>query len=144
MTIGQNYLLHNDVAGKEKGYRHTDHKENIIPSLLGALAHELLVVDTEEKADGEKGKKATIEHLSDEDHHKAVHCKKRLSGELIVSIFSHYRRPEAYLPRECCFRSSGPACGLEAGRVRQAAAGIDSQINEKGPRASFLKIVCQL
>ena len=104
MTIGQNYLLHNDVAGQEKGYRHTDHKENIIPSLLGALAHELLVVDTEEKADGEKRKKATIEHLSDEYHHEAVHCKKRLSGELIVSIFSDYRRPRGVSPKGVLFQ----------------------------------------
>ena len=46
-------------------------------------AHELLVVDAEEEADGEEGKQAPVEHLRHQDYHQSVHWK----GKKIVFLF---------------------------------------------------------
>ena len=44
--------------------------------ILRAPAHELLVVDAEEEADGEEGEEAAVEHLGHQDHHQAVNWVK--------------------------------------------------------------------
>ena len=43
-----------------------------MPPFLWASAHELLVVDAEEEANGEEGEEAAVEHLGHEDHHQTV------------------------------------------------------------------------
>ena len=40
-------------------------------------AHELLVVDAEEEADGEEWKQAPVEHLRHQDYHQSVHWKEK-------------------------------------------------------------------
>ena len=45
---------------------------NLSEIILCAPAHELLVVDAEEEADGEEGEEAAVEHLGHEDHHQTV------------------------------------------------------------------------
>ena len=70
------HLLYDDVAGEEEGDGDTDDEEDVVPALLGAAAHELLVVDTEEQADGEEREQATVEDLGDQNDHQTVDWKK--------------------------------------------------------------------
>ena len=76
------HLLYDDIAGQKKGDCDSNDEENIVPALLGASPHELLVVDAEEEADGEEGEKAAVEHLSHEDHHEAVNW-----GKVQIEVF---------------------------------------------------------
>ena len=65
-------LEDDDIAGEEESYCDPDDEEHVVPPLLGAPAHELLVVDAEEEADGEEGEKAAVEYLGHKDHHEAI------------------------------------------------------------------------
>ena len=79
------HLLYDDIAGQKERDCDPDDEENIVPPLLGAPAHELLVVDAEEEADGEEGEEAAVEHLGHEDHHEAVNWKGR---KVQIEVFS--------------------------------------------------------
>ena len=61
-----------DIASKEDGESDTDDKEHIAPTLLWGTPHELFIIDTDEKADGEDREEAAIEHLSHKDDHNTV------------------------------------------------------------------------
>ena len=73
-------LWEDHIAGEEEcdGDRHDE--EDVGPSLLGGGAHELGVVEAEEETDGEEGKEAAVEDLSNEDYQAAVRCKNLLTS----------------------------------------------------------------
>ena len=65
-------LLYNNVGGQEEGDGDGHGEEDVCPALLGVGGHEGLVVDAEQQADGEEGKKAAVEDLCDQDYHGPV------------------------------------------------------------------------
>ena len=77
--------MYDDVAGEEEGDGDADEEEDIVPSLLGAAAHELLVVDAEEQTDGEEGEETAVEDLGDKNDHQTVNWKTKnnMSGVCI-------------------------------------------------------------
>ena len=81
------HLLYDDIAGQKQGDCDSNDEENIVPALLGASPHELLVVDAEEETDGEEGEEAAVEHLGNLDDPGSVSCKQeQLYGSLISKI----------------------------------------------------------
>ena len=64
--------MYDDVAGEEEGDGDTDDEEDVVPALLGAAPHELLVVDAEEQTDGEEREETSVEDLGDQNDHQTV------------------------------------------------------------------------
>ena len=62
------YFQHDGVVGEEHGDDDADDQQDVVPDRLGAVTHELGVIEANEEECGEKWKKATIEYLSHKDH----------------------------------------------------------------------------
>ena len=66
------YLLDNDIPRQENGECDADHQEDIVPHPLGCRAHQLLIIDTEEKAHRKDREEAAIENLGNQYDHDTV------------------------------------------------------------------------
>ena len=69
------YLLNKDIPSQEDGECDTDDEEDITPTLLRCRPHELFIIDTDQKTDGEDREKTAIEHLRHKDDHNTINWK---------------------------------------------------------------------
>ena len=79
--------MYDDVAGKKEGDSDSNDQENVVPALLGAATHELLVVDAEQQADGEEGEQAAVEDLGNQNYHQTVNWKEMTICQICIELF---------------------------------------------------------